>query len=230
MVDITLTIIQTITAFSSFLVASFLAFLIYRKDPEFLLNKLFSASIFMMGLSVLFLVISNLPVILTGQNGTHIPLQASYQCVVIALFFFNLSAIFLMYGRESLFTKKTKIYGITGNAICSIVIWLSTPFEYVDLGDVNSTALFKVVVFGSMVISYLLTLLLFFLVFRSVEGKTRKNMQYFIMGWLVGGTAMMSIAFGDFIRMLDIAGQVLLTVSVIIIYLSFNPQISKKVE
>jgi hypothetical protein len=226
-VDMTLTIIQTITAFISFSVGSILAYLILRKDPDFLLNRLFTAAIFMMGLSMFFLVVSNLPVLLLGDNGPYLPLQASYQSVVIAFFLFNLSAIFLMYGRESLSTMKVIIYGIAGNAICFFVIWFTTPFEHVALGDVISTTLFKAVIFGFLVISYLLTLVLFFLVYRGgIDGEIRRKMQFFILGWLVGGLAMISIALGDFVRMLDIIGQVLITLSVIIIYFSFSKQTS----
>ncbi|MFW9993967.1 MAG: hypothetical protein ACFFD4_18125 [Candidatus Odinarchaeota archaeon] len=230
MTDLTLTVIQTLTAFFSFLTCLILSYLVLRKDYKFLLNRLFAAAILMMGMSTLFLVLSNIPVLLWQGDGPFFLLQGSYQSVVIALYLFNLAALYLMYGQEGLYSLKTRIYLIAGNALCSYVIWLTNPFSRVALGDVVSTTLFKVTVFGFLIISYSFTLVLFLLVYKGVEEEVKRKMQIFISGWLIGGLAMASLGLGDFFRILDMVGQVLLSIGVIVIYVSFSPQLARRVK
>ncbi|MHA2226725.1 MAG: hypothetical protein ACXAC8_16050 [Candidatus Hodarchaeales archaeon] len=229
MVDITLTIVQSVTAFVSFLTCVILTFLVLRKDYRYLLNQLFSLAILLMGLTTLFLVFSNLPVIFLQVDSPVIFLQVSYQSAVLAFFFFNLAAIYMIFGRNGLFSIRTLTYFVVGNIGPIYVIWFTNPFTHVELGDVVSTTLFKVVVFGFLILSYLVTLILFLIVYRSVvAADVRRNLQIFLVGWIVGGLSMVSIALGDFLRILDIIGQLLLTLSVIVIYFSFNQQMSKE--
>lgn len=230
MADISLTIVQTLTAFISFLTCMVLTFLILRKDISFLLNRLFASAIFMMGMTTFFLVLSNLPVILWQVDGPMLFLQAAYQSAIFAFFLFNLAAIFLIYGKQGLYSIRTGMFLVIGTIPTIYVIWFTTPFSRVALGDVVSTSLFKIIVFGFLVLSYLITLILFLLIYNTVEAEVKRNLQIFLAGWLIGGLAMVSIALGDFLRILDILGQVFLTFSVIIMYFSFGQQIKESNE
>ncbi|MFX0096005.1 MAG: hypothetical protein ACFFBD_29975, partial [Candidatus Hodarchaeota archaeon] len=77
------------------------------------------------------------------------------------------------------------------------------------------------------VLAYFITLVTMLMTLPRLEGKLRTNSLIFIIGWLIGGMALTSIALGDVFRIFDVLGQIFLSIASIILYLSFSQQLTR---
>lgn len=206
-------IIQTVVMVIATALFFYLAVTVYLRAPSVLLNKIFAIANVFLGLTPLNFVLSNIPVILWEENVLLFP-QLGYACLLIALIFFLISAIILEFGEEEPFKP---LYLIAMGAIIVInvvVIWFfENSIYYVALGDINTSDWFKIVYYGSVPLVYLLTFLLYLKTYMAGEGTAKENMRWFLIGWIIGGLALITSVLSDFFRLLDLVNFLILALA-----------------
>ncbi|MFX1532628.1 MAG: hypothetical protein ACFFDI_00165 [Promethearchaeota archaeon] len=210
------TIIQTVVMMIATSLFFYSAVTVYLRAPSVLLNRIFAIANVFLGLTPLSFVLSNIPVILWEEN-ILIFVQLAYTCLLIGMIFFLISAIILEFGEEEPFKP---LYLIAMGAIIVInlvVIWEIVFFEnsiyYVALGDINTSIWFKIVYYGSVPLVYLLTFFLYLKTYMAGEGTAKENMRWFLMGWIIGGLALITSVLSDFFRPFDLINFLILALA-----------------
>ncbi|MFX0063735.1 MAG: hypothetical protein ACFFC7_16305 [Candidatus Hermodarchaeota archaeon] len=206
-------ILQTVVMVIATALFFYSAVTVYLRAPSVLLNKIFAIANVFLGLTPLSFVLSNIPVILWEENVLLFP-QLAYTCLLIGLIFFLISAIILEFGEEEPFKP---LYLIAMGAIIVInliVIWFfENSIYYVALGDINTSDWFTIVYYGSVPLVYLVTFFLYLKTYMAGEGTAKENMRWFLIGWIIGGLALITSVLSDFYRPLDLINFLILALA-----------------
>lgn len=230
MIDpIQLLILQTLSGYITFLVTIIVTYTVLHKDRSYILNQAFAVAIMALGLSSWAIGTSNLPyfVKIVGYDAdAHMVffIRLFYSFLVISLIAFFFVTLILESGNE-IATNPFVITSLFLVILMNILVIILPDSIYVadiSVGNTETSLLFKVVFFGSAVILYFLTFNNFYTVYKQTEGNTREGMKIFMIGWVVGGLALVLSVFSDFMREIDLVSQVLLAIGVIILSMGFK--------
>lgn len=222
------TYIQSLGAIISFTTSLIISYIVLKKDYRYSLNILFAGAVISMGLTTLFLFASNIYPILYNDNGPSYILSLSYQFLVFSLLLFLVCLLFINFGKSVFRSPVLYVYLVICLIASFYVLWFTEPFHTVAVGDVSSSSLFKVVIYSILVSAYLLTLFLTLYVYRKLQGQVKSNLGLFLVGWLIGGLALVLNVLGDYAHILDALTQVVLTVAMIVIFMSFNRESERR--
>lgn len=217
MADIPFYIVQTIIFFSSTIICFFTSYSVYSRDKSYTLNRVFASASLFLGIFNLSMGLSNFPVIILEEQVIILAIQVAYSFLVLSLSFFLLSSIILQYSTVFPFRKVVlPVIGIIVLIDIS-VMWLTEAFMPTEtVGNIVTSSLFKVVVLGSLAFFYIITLILFIRTYQVTTGSVRKNVTWFLLGWGVGGLALIASALSDLIQFLDLIGPALLAIAIVI--------------
>jgi len=218
MADTTLYCLQTIVFAIAGIICLVTTVLVFNRDRSFTLNQIFAGAILFLGVFNFSMLASNLPVILFEEQVFVTAIQLAYSFLVFSLSSFLLSAFILQLGTSFRFRNIVLIFLGMIILLNVFVIWFTIaiiPNEEI-LGDIMTSLLFKIAVQGTLAIFYLVTLFLFFKTYQETTGKVRKNVSWFLIGWLIGGLALIVSVLSDFVQFLDLIGPLLLAIAIII--------------
>lgn len=218
MADTTLYMLQTIVFGITGIICFITTVIVFNRDRSFTLNQVFASAILFLGFFNFSMLASNIPVLLYEEQVIVAAIQLAYSFLVLSLTSFLLSAFILQYGTS--FRFRNYFIPLIGLIILIdlFVIWFTTaiiPNEDI-LGDITTSISFKIAVQGTLAVFYLITLYLFFKTYQETTGNVRKNVSWFLIGWLIGGLALIVSVLSDFVQFLDLIGPLLLAIAIII--------------
>jgi len=217
MADVLFYTAQTGVLWLSCLISIIIAVIVYTRDRSFTLNRVFSLAVLNIALFNFFMGVSNIPVILTGSQVIILAVQLSYVFLVIALSFFMLSALILRYGEDRAYKKNILSSMVLFIAVNTVMIFLPDSIVTTDIvGDIITSLFFKLVTYGSLVILFVLSFFLFFRTYKETAGSVKNNIMWFLIGWTVGGIALLLNVLSDFYIFFDLIGPVALTIAIIL--------------
>ncbi|MFW9854960.1 MAG: hypothetical protein ACFFFG_07855 [Candidatus Thorarchaeota archaeon] len=223
MSDTSFYLVQTAIFWVSALICLIITYVVYLRDPDYVLNQVFAGGSLALGFFNIMMGVSNAPVFLFQEQLIVQAVQLAYSALVISLCFFLLSSVILQFGTS--FPRRAGLLTILMLIVFVdlFVIWF-TDEVFVPttiLGDVTTSSLFKLVVLGSLALIYLCALILFVFTFRETEEDTRRNIGWLLGGWLVGGAALITSAISDFYQPFDLVGPFLLGLALFIMQRGF---------
>jgi len=227
--DFYFNIIQGLVFFLIFLFSILIARTIYRKDPSFIINKSFSLGLIILGSTYLFSFAGNLIVFIQNEGNVFF-IRTAYFLAPIAFMFFYNSALGIYKGIENMYSKPKIVF-------FSIIFTLNFVLIYVFNGvylnpnnslDSKTTTEFKIIVLGLIFILYLFIFYFFWKSYGQVDQDTKKNISWFLKGWLIGGIGLSSVVASDFFRLLDLFGPIIVCFGMYIISKGFTSQAPQK--
>ncbi|MFW9777897.1 MAG: hypothetical protein ACFFE8_03505 [Candidatus Heimdallarchaeota archaeon] len=223
MSDTSFYLVQTAIFWVSALICLVITYIVYLRDPNYALNRVFSGGSLTLGLFNIVMGVSNVPVFLFQEQLIIQAVQLAYSALVISLCFFLLSAVILQFGTSFPRRGELLIVLILIILVDIFVIWFTDDAfaPTTILGDVTTSLLFKMVVLGSLALIYLVALILFVLTYRETEADIRRNIGWLLGGWLVGGAALIASAISDFYQPFDLVGPFLLGLALFIMQRGF---------
>ncbi|MFW9995542.1 MAG: hypothetical protein ACFFD4_26125 [Candidatus Odinarchaeota archaeon] len=223
MSDLDFLMAQTLVCSLGAVISFITGYLVFNKDRSFVLNRIFTLSIGFFGLFSFMVGFSNIPILFWNGDVDIFSIRASYTFLILALLFLLLSALIIEYGPGIIYRKE--LIGILAVTIALNlgIIWLTDSVLHTDiLGDIVTSTLFKIVVFGTSIISFVLMYYFYFKTFRASEGHVRERMRLFLVGLTFGALALIGGVLSDFIRVLDLIDFLLIVIMGLFFYLGFR--------
>lgn len=215
------TLTQCIIFFLIAVISIMLSYLIYRKDPTYSLNILFSVGVGLLGLSYIFSFLSDFYYLYTESNNVLF-IQTAFFLAPIAFMFFYFTAMAIYSGVDAIYKKSIILLFIIIFLVNFIVIYFDNGIYYVSNTNTKSTTPFKLT---NLLVIAILYLIIYYYFIRSYfvidDAFVKNNIRYFLIGWFFGGLGLLSIVGSDYIRELDLVGPIFICIGVIIISRSF---------
>ncbi|MFX0064997.1 MAG: hypothetical protein ACFFC7_22710 [Candidatus Hermodarchaeota archaeon] len=171
-----------------------LAFIIYFRSPNLLLNKLFASAFFAFGLSSLSFSITIFQWLYwTGEQiFIAFVFKLAYTFLFAGLVIVLFAALVLEFGSEATFTLLS--LGLTtlitfGNFI---ILWFmpDSISVFAIPGHIYLSPLVKIVFFGSLAFFYLTTFVIFLKIYQAAEEAKKVSIKWMMMGWMITGIAL----------------------------------------
>ncbi|MFX0090213.1 MAG: hypothetical protein ACFFBD_00515 [Candidatus Hodarchaeota archaeon] len=208
--------VQTVILFISAIILFVSAYLVFRRAPSALLNRLFTIAVGFLGLWCVFFGVSKIPVFLWEGQVELITFKLAYSFLFFALSSYLLSALFLEFGEDAFRYRNLVLLSIINLASLG-VLWLTDSISLTEIpGDTNTSLLFKLVFFGSSFLFFLLTFYFYFKTYQASEGSAKENLRWFLIGWILGGGAIVGGVFSDLYQLLDLIVFLLLAIAAFI--------------
>ncbi|MHA1167676.1 MAG: hypothetical protein ACTSP4_09370 [Candidatus Hodarchaeales archaeon] len=217
MADVLFYTAQTGVLWLSCLINIIIAVIVYTRDRTFTLNRVFSLAVLNIGLFNFFMGASNIPVILTESQVIILAVQLAYVFLVIGLSVYVLSALILRYGEDRVYKNSILLSMVLFIAVNTVMIFLPGSIVTTEVvGDIVTGIFFKLVTYSSLVILFILSYYLFFRTYKETSGGVKNNIRWFLIGWTVGGIALVLNVLSDFYILFDLIGPAVLTIAIIL--------------
>ena len=226
--DADFNIIQGILFLITAIVLVFIAYTVYHRDKGFLVNQLFSLGTFFFALAYLISTFGNLYTQITLQTATLFT-QLSYSLVVVSLMLLALSGFGLLKGTTAINKWEYYVILLLISVINWVVIWsFNGVYASNDIiGNTKTTILFKIVVYGTLIISYTLTYIFYIFNYKQVDRETIRKIIFFIIGWGIGGLGLFFTVISDLARFFDLLSPLTITIAVLILQKGFKNSTKK---
>jgi hypothetical protein len=218
--ELIILVAQSIVSFFSFLIMLLVAKRVSEKE-DYILNKVFAIASVFIALSMITLSTGNIPVIFSLGEFTVIFVQFFYLFLVIGLSFFVMVGMLLKYGKEIAMKQNVLAVLVLIGILNAITIFLPDSITLSSPGNTVTSTLFKIVFFGTMIFYYLFIFLMFALTYRVVAEDIKPMMKLFLVGWSIGGIALVLNVFSDFYRLLDVMSPGVLTLGLFLVERGF---------
>jgi hypothetical protein len=211
-------ITQMIFFFVSAIFLFILAYSVYVSNNQ-IMNKVFSFSFLSLGLNQFVFGIRNLYLLVFKEPMNLFSARLSFTFLPLALFGFFITILLIRFGEEML-KKELIITSLLWLLTNLIVIWFSDSITLSEdsIGNLQTSILFKIVVFGSTIILYIIS---YYFVLWSYF-KSDENLTWFLYGFTLCGLSLLSFGLSDFFRILDLISPIILSISMIVLFRGFT--------
>lgn len=210
---------QTVLFLTIAVIGFIVAYLIYRKDPSYALNRSFSLAILLLGLSYVFSFFGNLYYIVF-ESGQIFFIRTAFFIALVSFMFFYYTSLAINKGQNQMYSKLSMLIFSCLILINFVIIYVlnGVYFEAGTQTNSVSTMYFKIFNLGAIAVLYIVVYFYFFKSYFAVKDPhVKRNLLFFLIGWAIGGLGFLSIVGSDSYRILDLVGPFLIALSTVVI-------------